>query len=282
MRDFEVTIKLRNNQLKARRMKLGLTQKQLAVAAGVPVQVYGALENLAVSPTYAGGGTSRRQGEWRRCVLDLATFFGCEPEQLFPPSVSRIKKTTIILEFDESQLPIENTPMLLPSAEESLIKRDERAALKTALAALDPRQRSMIEQNYGLNGTKALTLDEIGQQYGLSKERVRQIILKGIKRLRHYSTDDGTFLEMPEWQDKPDHGVDWLIREANTADRAAQLLEDGVSERTAKSQLAPYWSMQMNKEDLRRANVSRRRAVKLRERAAALSALSDGNEGEEV
>ena len=45
----------------------------------------------------------------------------------------------------------------------------------------------MINLYFGLNGEKALTLEEIGARFGLTRERVRQIKEKAIRRLRHTS-----------------------------------------------------------------------------------------------
>jgi len=45
----------------------------------------------------------------------------------------------------------------------------------------------VISHYYGLGGTENLTLDEIGEKFGISTERVRQIREKATRRLRHSS-----------------------------------------------------------------------------------------------
>jgi len=52
------------------------------------------------------------------------------------------------------------------------------------LAILSPREVEVIASYYGLNGYKPLTLEEIGELYGLTRERVRQIKERAIRRLR--------------------------------------------------------------------------------------------------
>ncbi len=59
--------------------------------------------------------------------------------------------------------------------------RDEVAY---GLSVLSPREVEVIASYYGLNGYTPLTLDEIGEQYGLTRERVRQIKERAIRRLR--------------------------------------------------------------------------------------------------
>jgi RNA polymerase primary sigma factor len=52
------------------------------------------------------------------------------------------------------------------------------------LAGLDERQRHILELRYGLRGQPALTLEQIGQRLGLSRERVRQLEDKALRCLR--------------------------------------------------------------------------------------------------
>ena len=58
--------------------------------------------------------------------------------------------------------------------------------LNRTLGVLDERERSIIENYFGINSDFApMTLEEIGEQYGLTKERIRQIKLKALRKLRH-------------------------------------------------------------------------------------------------
>lgn len=57
--------------------------------------------------------------------------------------------------------------------------------IKEILFTLDDREAEVISLRFGLNGAKAKTLEEIGQQYGLTKERVRQIENKALRKLRN-------------------------------------------------------------------------------------------------
>ena len=79
-------------------------------------------------------------------------------------------------------LPNNNSPKadkLLLS--ESLIKEIERS-----LATLTERERDIIKLFFGI-GIQEMTLEEIGEKFGLTRERVRQIKEKAIRRLRHTS-----------------------------------------------------------------------------------------------
>ncbi len=71
------------------------------------------------------------------------------------------------------------------------------AAVRAALATLDPRAQAILVARHGLDGTPPRTLQEIGQQFGLTRERVRQVEAKALTRLRdpalrHWLADDAT------------------------------------------------------------------------------------------
>jgi DNA-binding CsgD family transcriptional regulator len=62
-----------------------------------------------------------------------------------------------------------------------------RSALERELETLSPRERSILEARFGMEGGEAPTLEEIGQQMGLSRERVRQLEHRALARLRERS-----------------------------------------------------------------------------------------------
>jgi len=59
--------------------------------------------------------------------------------------------------------------------------------VKDALGTLKDRERDVIKMYFGIDREYALTLNEIGEEFGLTRERVRQIKEKAIRRLRHRS-----------------------------------------------------------------------------------------------
>jgi RNA polymerase primary sigma factor len=69
-------------------------------------------------------------------------------------------------------------------AEEELSTRLERS-----LADLAPREREVIRLRFGLGGGETMTLDEIGQRFGLTRERIRQIEMRALTRLRRSGKD---------------------------------------------------------------------------------------------
>jgi RNA polymerase primary sigma factor len=66
----------------------------------------------------------------------------------------------------------------------SLMEQSLKEEVQQGLSILSPREVEVLSAYYGLNGHKALTLEEIGDLYGLTRERVRQIKERAIRRLR--------------------------------------------------------------------------------------------------
>lgn len=74
-----------------------------------------------------------------------------------------------------------------PKPEDDVITSSLQNSLNQAINSLTETERIIINLRYGLNGNKKMSLEKIGQKFGLSKERIRQIEKKAIKKLQHPS-----------------------------------------------------------------------------------------------
>jgi len=108
-------------------------------------------------------------------------------------SVSTVDEESIKAEvttndiIDEEDEIINKNETVLSNEEDEFnkeIKFNQDIVVSKLLSKLEPREKYIIEQYYGLNGSKSKNLEEIGKDLQLSKERVRQIKLTCFKTLR--------------------------------------------------------------------------------------------------
>lgn len=72
-----------------------------------------------------------------------------------------------------------------PSPDNKLVSESLREEIERSLATLGEREAEVLRYYFGLNGYRPHTLEEIGQEFDLTRERVRQIKEKAIKKLKN-------------------------------------------------------------------------------------------------
>ena len=88
--------------------------------------------------------------------------------------------------------------------------------IRQSLETLKEREKQVIKMYFGIDRDYALTLNEIGNEFSLTQERVRQIKEKAIRRLRHRSRSKALF-----------DNLDWIIIN-HTAVSKIQLRHIGI------------------------------------------------------
>jgi len=78
---------------------------------------------------------------------------------------------------------IEDTSMVAPV--EQVSHRMLRNSIEQAMTVLNPRERIIIEMRYGLQDGRTHTLDEVSVEFKLTRERIRQIEVKALRKLRY-------------------------------------------------------------------------------------------------
>jgi len=91
-----------------------------------------------------------------------------------------------LYEDDEGSL-LEYIPEERVDLEEDLNRTLMVESINDSLTSLTDRQARILELYYGLNGERPLTLEEIGEIFEVTRERIRQIREQAMKKLRHSS-----------------------------------------------------------------------------------------------
>ncbi|MDP3955182.1 MAG: RNA polymerase sigma factor RpoD [bacterium] len=80
-------------------------------------------------------------------------------------------------------IPDETQPQPYDQASKQLLKEN----IEEVLGTLSDREARVLKMRYGLDGHRAMTLEEVGREFGVTRERIRQIEAKALRKLKHPS-----------------------------------------------------------------------------------------------
>ena len=89
-----------------------------------------------------------------------------------------------LIEDDEDDVSFNNDFSNENDEKNREVTENQRNIITSLIGTLSDRERDIVENYYGINDKKELTLTDIGKKYNLSSERVRQIKLNAIRKLR--------------------------------------------------------------------------------------------------
>lgn len=125
--------------------------------------------------------------------MEIADSMGIESSEL--KKLEEIIKPGLSLDSprfdgDEGNL-LEYLPEGEIGPEEDLRKRLMVETINESLSSLTERQARILELYYGLNGNRPMTLEQIGEIFGVTRERIRQVREQALKKLRHPAMENG-------------------------------------------------------------------------------------------
>ncbi len=187
-KDLRVEIKLRNNKILELVEATGARSlKAFCDAEGLPYSTIQTVVSISKPPLTT-------KGHWRAGVRELAEALGVLPEDMFSERLmgANMKGTAVKFylkaDFDEAQA------MLMPSRalgpEEQLQLTETSSELERVLKSLTPREEAVIRMRFGLGGEPGQDLETVGRSFNVTRERIRQIESKALRKLRHPSRAD--------------------------------------------------------------------------------------------
>lgn len=185
VKEFRVEFRIKNNLLYRAIEAAGFdSASAFGRHCNISPTTVGHFLNLKVAPIAASG-------DWRYAVLAMATALKCLPDNLFPADYMRqtIKQNRVAQEYSAEEINevMEIAQIAQATPEALMIRGDARGVLDAALGSLTSRERFVLTIRMGLDGGKEHTLEDVAQKIGTSRERIRQIEAKAIRKLKHPS-----------------------------------------------------------------------------------------------
>lgn len=168
-RPFRVRARLYNNRLIKARVELGFhTAAEAARGLGLMVETIRNYEKLATSPV------AKNTGDWRASAQELADALGFAPEDLWPDVIFSVKQHYMELEAGSQMIALDDGQDATALT----------AQVQRALKVLPPREHEIVVRHFGLAGKEEHDLSQVGEALKISRERVRQIELRALRKLR--------------------------------------------------------------------------------------------------
>ncbi len=174
-------LSLKNDHLVAARESVGcFTQIEAARLVGTPPGSYGKCENFGAYPKKP------------ELISKYERAFRVPFEMLFPKeyrdAVDKKLGRPITRVFDIMALP-EHRSFILPDTADSYeieeMKENLINALDKSLDLLTEREAKVLKMRFGLSGGNEYTLEEVAYEFRVSRERIRQIEAKALRKLKH-------------------------------------------------------------------------------------------------
>lgn len=186
MKEFRVKVTVRNNLLLTAIANNGYkSQSDFARACGLYASKVNALVAFRAFPI-------KMDGEFTDDARIIMETLGACPSDLWTTEQlsMRLKNSYSEMNLSKAELlpvlgmnPIDMIEFKTP--DEYLEDKDQEKVLAAQLDTLTEREREVLIRRYGFNGTAGFTLRAVGEELGLTQERVRQLEAKALRKLRH-------------------------------------------------------------------------------------------------
>lgn len=176
--DYILQVKIRNGPLlRAIRMRGFKNASQFCKACGIHQTIVGKYLSLTTAPI-------NKKGSWMQSALAMAKALRLPPDSLFPEQHLTKALARASGEFEISREDI--VMMLSPDPDDDPAARERLCESVRGLmqSKLTPREERVLRLRFGFDGKGARTLGECGDQFNLSRDRIRQIEVKALRKLK--------------------------------------------------------------------------------------------------
>jgi RNA polymerase primary sigma factor len=145
-------------------------------------------------------------GKWILIVNRLCEVFSCEPEDIITEEQKYIienKKIELYADAQELAFLANNSDKFssIEYVDDEIDSVTINKELMEQLSYLKPREKKVLEMRFGINGKKDCSLDEVSKEFNITREMVRQIEFKALRKMNHPKRS-GKLLDMLGWENK--------------------------------------------------------------------------------
>lgn len=191
MNEYNVKVTVRNNLILQAIRDFGYTNlNNFAKATGVSITGLYNLVNLMEPPIGV-------KGEFIKTAKDLMEVLGACPSELWTDEQLTLRldsnRTERVMSKEALQVTLQSSARSLIGLdypEQEMVEEDMARITKDKLDSLTPREAKILRLRFGFDGGGGRTLEEVGEIFKVSREQIRHIEARALRKLRHPSRSD--------------------------------------------------------------------------------------------
>jgi RNA polymerase sigma factor (sigma-70 family) len=187
--EYRLKVSVRNNLILRAVEDHGYTNlNKFSKECEVPIKGLYDLVNLKDAPLSV-------EGEFSKTAKLLMEALGACPTDLWTTEqlTMRLKANSVERELSKEAVQIalqSNAKSLLGIPYEETFNAEKAEIVKDVVDTLTPREVKVLNLRFGLNDEEELTLEETAKRFGVTRERIRQMEAKALRKMRHPSRSD--------------------------------------------------------------------------------------------
>ena len=191
MDEYNVKVTVRNNLIIKAIKDFGYTNlNNFAKATGVSISGLYGLVNLMEPPIGV-------KGEFSKSAQALMEVLGACPSELWTDEQLTLRldsnRTERVMSKEALQITLQSSARSLIGLdypEQEMVEEDMTRIMKDKLDSLTPREAKILRLRFGFDDTPAHTLEEVGKIFKVTREQIRHIEARALRKLRHPARSD--------------------------------------------------------------------------------------------
>ena len=191
MHEYNVKVTVRNNLILQAIKEFGYTNlNNFAKATGVGITGLYSLVNLMEPPIGV-------KGEFIKTAKDLMEVLGACPTELWTDEQLTLRldsnRTERVMSKEALQVTLQSNARSLIGLdypEQEMVEEEMTRIVKDKLDSLTPREAEILRLRFGFDGGIGHTLEEVGDKFKVTRERIRHIEAGALRKLRHPTRSD--------------------------------------------------------------------------------------------